>query len=291
MRRNRWIRIGQELQRAVLLIAGTLISAFAFSVFQAPYDIAAGGVSGIGLIIAPFTGWAVSTFYLIANIPLLLLGFFYLGRWRFLLSTVVAVFLFSLGVEFCDRYLPSYLDQWPLTDNILLSAIYAGLVGGIGGGLVYAAGATLGGTGILGRIIQIKTGIPLSQVYLFVDGIIIVAAGVVFGWEVALYAMLTLLLSGLATDYALEGPSRARTALVITQHPQAMIAAFDQQLGRGASYWPITGGYTGEARTVVMCVIYRPQVNELKRIVNEVDPEAFVSIGMTQQAIGMGFTR
>jgi len=285
------MRIGQEVQRAIFLVAGTLISAFAFSVFQAPYDIAAGGVSGIGLIIAPFTGWSVSTFYFIANIPLLLLGFFYLGRWRFLLSTVMAVLLFSLGVELCDRYLPSYLDQWPLTDNILLSAIYAGLVGGIGGGLVYAAGATLGGTGIPGRIIQIKTGIPLSQVYLFVDGVIIVAAGVVFGWEVALYAMLTLLLSGLATDYALEGPSRARTALVITQSPQEMIAAFDRELGRGASYWSITGGYTGEARTVVMCVIYRPQVNELKRIVNEVDPQAFVSIGMTQQVIGMGFTR
>ncbi len=288
---NRWKRIGQAVQQFVVLVVGTLVSALAFSVFQAPYDLAAGGVSGIGLIVNAFTGWSVSLFYFIANIPLLVWGFFYLGRWRFVVKTVVAVVIFSVAVELFDRYLPGYVDQWPLTDNVLLSAIYAGLVGGIGGGLIYAAGATMGGTGIIGRVIQLKTGIPLSRVYLFVDGGIIVAAALAFGWEIALYAMLTLLLSGLATDYVLEGPSRARTAFIVTNQPQALIRAFDRQLGRGASYWAATGGYQGDGRTVVMCAIYRPQVNELKAIVAQIDPTAFVTIGMTQQVLGLGFTK
>lgn len=84
---SRWKRIGQELQRLVLLIVGTLVAALAFSVFQEPYDLAAGGVSGIGLIVNAFTGWSVSLFYFITNIPLLVLGFFYLERWRFVVKT------------------------------------------------------------------------------------------------------------------------------------------------------------------------------------------------------------
>ncbi len=183
-----------------------------------------------------------------------------------------------------------YMDEYPITDNILLAAIYAGLIGGIGGGLIYAAGATMGGTGIIGRIIQMRTGVPLSQIYLFVDGGIIIAAGLIFGWNIALYSMLTLLLNGLATDYVLEGPSRARTAFIVTTRPNEMIAALDLHLGRGSSHWEILGGYTGEPRTMVLCTIYRPQVNDLKRIVGEVDEHAFVTIGIAQQALGEGFT-
>jgi uncharacterized membrane-anchored protein YitT (DUF2179 family) len=286
-----WKRLWQELRRLVLLVAGTLVTALAFSIFQEPYNLAAGGVSGIGLIVNTFTGWSVASFYFITNIPLLVLGFFYLGRWRFLVNTVIAVFIFSGAIEFFTRYLPGYLDQWPLTNNLLLSAIYAGLVGGIGEGLIYAAGATTGGTAIIGRIVQQRTGTPLSQVYLFVDGTIILVAAFVFGWEIALYALLTLMLSGMAADYVLEGPSRARTALIVTNKPVELIRAIDEQLGRGASQWDATGGYQGEKRTIVMCAIYRPQVNDLKAIIAQVDPSAFVTIGMTQQVLGLGFTR
>ena len=283
-------RFWTELRRLVLLVIGTLIAALGFSIFQVPYNIAAGGVSGIGIIVNHFTGWPVSLFYLLANIPLLLLGFFFLGRWRFVWTTLLAVLIFTAGTEFFPQILPRYLADYPITDNVLLAAIYAGLVGGIGGGMIYGAGATLGGTGIIGRIIQTKTGVPLSQVYLFVDGGIILTAGVVFGWSLALYAMLTLLLNGLATDYVLEGPSRARTAFIITNQRDAMIGALSSQLGRGVSHWEILGGYTNSPRTMVLCTIYRPQVNDLKRIVSAVDPTAFVTIGMTQQALGEGFT-
>lgn len=292
MRQRRWIkRVWDEVRRLFLLLLGTLIAAAGYAIFQVPYHIAAGGLSGVGIIVNHFTGFSVAAFYMLVNIPLLVVGFFALGRWRFVYSTVIAVISFSAFTELALLYLPAYIGHAPITSDILLSAIYAGLIGGIGAGFVFAAGATLGGTAIIGRILQIRTGVPLSQVYLWVDGAIVVTAGLVFGWEAALYAMLTLLLSGLAADYALEGPSRARNAVIITTKPQEMTSALMTRLDRGVSMWNATGGFTGEPRTVIMCSIFRPQVNDLKRIVGEVDPNAFVTIGITQEVVGEGFTR
>lgn len=290
-RQSRLSRIWAEIRRLILLLVGTFLAAVGYAIFQVPFHIAAGGVSGIGIIFNHFTGFSVAAFYLIVNIPLLVLGFFTLGRWRFLIGTILAVVGFSAGTEAAILYLPHYTGGGPITEDVLLSSIYAGLIGGIGIGFIYAAGATLGGTAILGRIIQLRTGVPLSQVYLWVDGVIVVVAGMVFGWELALYAMLTLLLSGLAADYALEGPSRTRTAIIITNHRREVVAALMSELDRGVSVWDATGGFTGEPRSVVMCSISRPQVNDLKRIVGVVDPRAFVTIGMTQQVIGEGFAR
>ncbi len=289
MHRIPWPRILDELRRLILLLLGAALSAVGYAVFQVPYNIAAGGVSGIGILVNHFTGWPVSTFYLVANIPLFIVGYFYLGRWRFLWSTALVVLIFSFATQWLEVALPQYLATWPITDNVLLSAIWAGLVGGIGGGLVYWAGATLGGTAIVGRVIQVKTGLALSQIYLFVDGTIVLAAGIIFGWETALYSMLTLLLSGIATDYVLEGPSRTRTATIITSNPQPIITALMAELSRGVSYWDAVGGYTGEKRTIIVCTIYRPQVNDLKRIIARLDPKAFITIGVTQEALGQGF--
>ena len=283
--------VWREVVQLTLLTIGAVTASLAYSIFQIPFDIAAGGVSGIGIIVNAFTGWSEAAIYFVLNIPLLILGFFYLGRWTFLTRTLLAVAIFTVATEFFVTHLPSYLETYPVTDDVFLSAVYAGVVGGIGGGLIFRASATMGGTGVIGRIIQMKTGIPLSQVYLYTDGVIVLTAAFVFGWEVALYAMLTLLLSGMASDYVLEGASRARTATIVTDEADAMVQALIARLGRGVSHWEVVGGYSGEARSMIMCTIYRPQLQDLLHVVNEVDPKAFVSIGVTQQAMGEGFTR
>jgi len=282
-------RAWQEVQRFITLILGVLLAALGYSLFQVPYHIAAGGVGGLSIIINHFTGWPVGTMYLVMNIPLLILGYFFLGRWAFVFRTIVSVIIFSTATDLFIAYLPGWLGSYPLTDDILLSAIYSGLIGGIGGGLVYRSGSTIGGTGIIGRIIQQKTGVPLSQVYLYTDTVIVLTAGAIFGWEIALYALLTLFLNGLASDYTLEGPSSVRTATIITNQPEVMARALMLGLGRGISHWPITGSYTGETHAMLICTIYRPQVNDLKRIAGEVDPQAFVTIGIAHQAFGAGF--
>lgn len=278
-----------ESQRFGLIAIGSLTTALGYALFQVPFMLAAGGVGGLSIIINSFTGWPIGIMILLLNIPLLAIGYAQLGGWRFVINTVIAVVVFSLGTEAFIGWLPIILREYPISNDILLSAVYAGIVGGIGLGLVYRAGATIGGTGILGRIIQQRTGIPLSQVYIYTDGGIIALAGIAFGWEVALYALLTLFLNGLATDYTLEGPSSVRTATIITDQPHQVSDALIKGLNRGVSEWKITGAYTGEDHSMLMCTVYRPQVNTLKRIVADTDPNAFVTIGLAHQALGYGF--
>lgn len=289
MKRARLASVGRVLRQVLLLVVGTTISALGYSLFQVPYNIAAGGVSGIGIIVNHFTGWPIGTFYLVMNVPLLILGYFNLGGLRFLWRTILAVLLFSSLVDLFNAQLPRLLTQFPVTDDVLLSAIYGGIVGGIGTGLIYRSGGTIGGTSILGRILQKRTGAPLSQLYFYTDGVIILTAGLVFGWEIALYALLTMFLNGLASDYVLEGVSNVRTATIITDRPEEIARAIIAQLGRGVSFWPVTGAYTGRPHTMLLCTIYRSQLNPLKQLVAELDRDAFVIVGKTHQALGFGF--
>ena len=111
---------------------GALLAALGYSLFQVPYNIAAGGIGGLSIIINHFTGWPQGMLFFVMNIPLLAVGFFYLGRWPFVVRTVVAVLIFSVATDMFLAYLPGILPEYPLTQDVLLSAIYGGLVGGIG---------------------------------------------------------------------------------------------------------------------------------------------------------------
>lgn len=286
-----WDKVLDEILGWLYMVVGTALVAFAYAVFQVPFNIAAGGIGGLALVVHRFVPQlTVGTLYAAMNVPLLALGFFQLGRWRFLVRTLVAVALFSALTDLFGFYVPRLVDRFPLAQDVLLNTIYGAIVGGIGGGLIYRAGATMGGTGILGRVIQLRTGVPLSQIYLWTDGSIVLLMGLVFGWEISLYAMLALFLNGLASDYTLEGPSSVRTGTIITDRPEVLVSAIQQGLGRGVSYWEIIGGYRGERHYLVFVTVFRPQVQDLKRIVAEHDEAAFMVIGDAHQALGSGFT-
>lgn len=285
-----WAKFWYQTRLTLLMVVGACLAAWGYAMFQVPFSIVAGGVSGISIIVNHFVGWPVGLLFWLLNLPLLVLGFFSLGRWSFLLRTLVAATIFSIATDFFVVYMPQWLSQYPLTNDLLLNTIYGGIVGGIGGGLIYRAGGTMGGTGIIGRIIQKKTGQPLSQVYFYTDGFIILLAGLLFGWHIALYGFLMLFLNGLASDYTLEGPSSARTATIITDHPQAVIDELMAHLHRGVSFWEVTGGFTGQKRYLVLCTMTRPQVAEVKQLIARVDPQAFVTIGVSHEAMGAGFT-
>lgn len=281
--------VWKESQRQLLLLIGSLLCAWGYVIFQVSSHLSPGGLGGISLIINHFTGWPVGLLFWLMNLPLLVLGFFYLGRWGFVIRTLIAATLFSLFTDLMILYLPPIMSAYPITEDLLLNTIYGAIVGGIGAGLVYRAGSTLGGTGILGRIVQQKTGLPLSQAYLMTDGGIIFLMGLVFGWEISLYSLMMLFLNGLASDYTLEGASSTRTVTIITNEPQRMTDALMEKLQRGVTYWEVTGGYSGEKRYMLLCTIYRPQVYKVKQVVKQIDPNAFVSIGISHHALGKGF--
>jgi uncharacterized membrane-anchored protein YitT (DUF2179 family) len=270
------------LQDYVLLTVGGVLMAANLNLFLAPSNIAPGGVSGTAIIVNKFTGWPIGLTMLVLNVPLAVLGFRHLGRFRFLIRTVYVMLLYSLGVDFLARWIPS----GGITDDLLLNALYGGIVGGLGVGLVYRGGGTTAGTGILGRLLQMRTGIPVSQIYLVTDGGVILVAGLVFGWEKGLYALMTLFVWGLAADYVLEGPSVVRTAFIITDKPQAVAHAVLSNLRLGVTAWPAQGMFTKSEHTVLFCTVSRPYEGALKSVVAGVDPDAFLVIGHGHQASG-----
>jgi uncharacterized membrane-anchored protein YitT (DUF2179 family) len=273
------------------LSLGAVVIAIGFSMFQVPFNLAAGGITGVTIIIRKFIDLPTGVLYLILNVPMMIIGYRYLGRLQFLISTILSVLVFSATVDFLSYAMPKIISEYPMTTDMLLGSIYAGLITGIGSGLIYRAGGTVGGTSVISRIIQRKTGIPLSQIYLIVDGSIVLVAAFVFSWDIALHAILVLMISGVASDFALEGPSVVRTASIITDHPQKMAKALMSQLHRGVSIWEITGGFTGKKRAMIFCTLNRAQIFELKQVISEVNPDAFVVIGVAQQAMGIGFRR
>ncbi len=285
----RWRQAGHNTKVGAMLTAGALLGAWAYVVFQMPDNIVSGGLSGVSLIINNFTGWPVGVMYMVMNTPLLILGYYNLGRWRFVVRTLFTAAVFSIALDVFAVYLPIWMPEYPLSDDLLLNSIYAGILGGIAAGIVYRAGSTFGGTGIIARVLQKRTGLPLSQLFFIADGFIIFTAGLVFGWNIALYGFLVLFLQGLASDYTLEGPSSTRTATIVTDHPRRMSEALMERTGRGVSYWKITGAYSRQQRYMVTCTMYRPQVNAVKRIVADIDSHAFLTIGISHRAMGEGF--
>ncbi len=274
---------GTEIVReGALLTAGAVLLALSVDLFLVPSDLAPGGVSGLAIILRRLIGTPVGLTMLLLNLPMLVLGYARLGRFRFLLRTAFVVLLYNLGVDILARWTPA----GGLTQDLLLNALFGGVVGGIGTGLVFRGRGTSAGTGVVSRIMQLRTGVPISQVYLITDGAVVLLAGIVFGWEKALYALITLFVWGLAADYVLEGPSTIRTVFIVTDEPDAVARAVLNGLGIGVTTWPAQGEFTGAAHAVLFCTVGRPDVSALRSIVTEADDSAFIVVGQGHQASG-----
>lgn len=282
---NQWFDV---LRDAAFIIVGAVIQALAVVMFLAPADLAPGGVSGLALIFNRIIPVSISIglWILLLNLPLLALGIRYLGGWRFLIRTVIVVALYSGFTALFER-----VHIQKVTDDVLLNTLFGGIVGGIGAGLVFRAQATTGGTDILALLLVRLRSVPLSQSYLITDVAVIALAGVAFGWEKALYAIIALYVGGVVAETISEGVHISRTATVITQHPDAVAQAVMQEMGRGVTRWAGTGAYTGSERPILFIVISRAETAMLKAIVSHADPQAFVVISQAQEVYGEGFRR
>jgi uncharacterized membrane-anchored protein YitT (DUF2179 family) len=271
----------------IFILTGTLLQAVALRLFMVPAQLASGGISGISQLIHHFTGWSIGLMVFIGNIPLFLLGWRFLGGRRFALRTLVAVLSYSFFIE-AVLWLP-FFPKNGITNDLVLNSLYGAVVSGIGYGLVYRAQGTSGGSDILARILNRWRSIPMTQSYLLTDALVILAAGFVFGWQKALYALIVLYVSGLVVDSTLEGSSTVRTALVVTDKCREMADRILADMERGVTILEGTGAYTGVTRPVLYCVVTRSEVQQLKTIVHEADPQAFMVIGAAHEALGAGF--
>ncbi len=278
----------QLLRDALLICVGCALQALSVVIFLNPASLASGGVTGLAMLLNRVSPLQVpiGVFTLLLNLPLFWLGLRHLGGWRFLARTVIATVLYSvLTALFEQMRLPS------LTNDIILNTLFGAVIGGFGAGLVFLARATTGGTDILAILLVRWRSIPLSQSYLIADALVITLAGLLFGWEKALYALIALYVSGVAAEAVSEGAQVSRMAFVITNAPERVSEAVLTQMGRGLTRWTGRGGYTREARQILFIVISRAETATLKSIVAETDPDAFVVIGQASEVYGEGFRR
>ncbi len=270
--------------RYVLLTIGAVISALAVVLFEAPAEIAPGGVSGIAIILNRVIGTPIGLLIILGNIPIQLLAFRMMGSWQIVVRTVYTIILYSILIDLLTPYFPT-----PISDDRLLNALMGGILSGVGAMIVIRGGGTLGGTSTLGRILQARYGIPLGSSVLYTDGAVVIAAGLVFGWEGALYAMVALYTAGAATDYFLEGPSTIRTSVIITDKPREVADAILDEMGRGVTSWEGRGMFTDNTHSVLYVTVNRGQVNQLRTLVLKADEKAFMVIGQGHSAYGHGF--
>ncbi|HAF61126.1 MAG TPA: hypothetical protein DCK95_02235 [Anaerolineaceae bacterium] len=273
------------LRDFIFIFLGALVQALAMRLFLVPGQLVSGGVSGAAQIINFFTDFPIGVMVMIGNLPLYLIGWRHLGGLKFALRTLFAVVAFSVLTD----VLPLFLPIQRITGDMLLNTLYGGVLLGVGLGLVYHGRGTSGGTDILGRILNFRFGFSISTAYMLTDSLVVLASGFAFGWEKALYGLIVIYVSGLVAETVSEGSSVVRTAMVITEQPAAIAAQIMEQLERGVTYIGGKGAYTGASRTILYCVISRPEVSILKGIVSEIDPQAFMVIGQANEALGEGF--
>ncbi|MBA4544198.1 MULTISPECIES: YitT family protein [Thermoactinomyces] len=263
------------------ILVGTAIVAVAFNLFLLPNQIAAGGVSGLSTILYGVFGWKPSYVQWAVNIPLFFLGMLLLGK-QFSLKTLVGTSFLPLVV-----YLTEGIK--PVTMNPLLAALFGGIMVGLGLGIVFRGKGSTGGTALIGQMLHKFTGISLGVCMMFIDGMIVLSSALVFSLERALYAIISIYLTGKVIDVVQLGFSNyAKMAFIISEKEEEIKNVILHKINRGVTRLSGTGGYTNDKRPVLMCVLDQSELSQLKQIVEEVDPSAFVIVSNSIEVLGKG---
>jgi len=269
----------------LLIILGGFVQALALRTFLIPSQLVGGGISGIAQLLHYLWRTPVGLITMLANIPLFVIGWRFLGGPRFALRTILSVVSFTVFTDI----LIALTGQAPITDDILLNSLYGGILLGIGLGLVYLGRGTSGGTDILTRILNQRLGMSVSLAYMITDSFAVLLAGFFFGWDKSLYGLIMIYLSGVAADMVSQGTNVIREAMIITDETGKVVSAITEELGRGTTIINAKGGYTMKDRPIIFCVVSAGEVIRLKTIVRDADPDAFMVVGHANEALGEGF--
>lgn len=275
----------ENLSDFLYIILGCIVQAVGMAVFMVPAKLVSGGISGLAQVINHLTGWPIGVMTLIGNIPVMMIGWRYLGRLPFAVRTLTAVFLFSVFTDIIYYFFPDPT----LTGDLFLNTVFGAVIMGVGFGLVYLGGGTSGGADIIGRILNQRMGISISASYLICDTLPILLGAVFFGWELALYALIAVYINGKAAEVISEGNSSFRQAYIISDAHAEIAKQIMMQMDHGVTILHGAGGYSGREREILYCVIYRGEVNTLKKLVAEADPKAFMIVGQANEVLGEGF--
>lgn len=262
------------------IVVGTAITAAGINGFYAPNHIADGGVTGVGIILQYVLHVPIWLTLIVVNLPLLWLSHRLWGG-RVGLRTIVGTLLLSVWV--------GVLHFHAFSHNVLLAAIYGGILSGVGLGLVFRARGTTGGTDVVARFASHILPVSMGQAMIAIDFFVIAGFGVTFNATKAMYSLIALFISARAIDLVQEGTAFARAFTIITAKPAEVAGRIMSEIGRGVTHIGGQGAYTGEARPVLYVVVLRSEVTRIKTLIYEVDPTAFVSVATVHEVVGEGF--
>ena len=277
-----WNKIGWVL----LTILGSLIFGFGYAIFLGPNGLNAGGISGLAMVMHQLLPMiSIGVFQILLNIPLFLLGGLKIGR-KFFVGSLLGMAASSL---FIDAFAGIPV---PATEP-LLGLIYGSLLCGAGIGLVFACGTSTGGSDILVRLLKLRfRNVPVGQICLFIDLTVAVLTGVVFrDVTKTLYTAVAVFVTTKVMDAVIYRFDYSKVVLIITAQYGAIAKAVGEKLGRGTTYLYGEGAYTGKETKVVLAAVKKQQLAELKELVMQIDPNAFVIVQEAHQVLGDGFSR
>ena len=267
-------------------VVGSAVFALGFSLFLQPNDMNPGGISGLAMILVKVLGFGTTgTFSILINLPLFILGGMKIGK-RFFVGSLLGMLLSSVLI---DRFaLIPFAQTEPL-----LACLYGGVLCGLGLGVVFMSGTSTGGSDILVRLLKLRyRNVPIGQISMYFDAIVVLLTGLVFrDVSKALYTGITVFVCGKVLDAVVYRFDYSKVALIISREHTAIAEAIGRKLDRGATFLHAEGSYSHTEMKVVLAAVKKQQVAELKELVMEIDPSAFVIVQEAHQVLGDGFAR
>ncbi|WP_018133268.1 YitT family protein [Effusibacillus pohliae] len=274
----------RELKNWISILAGSAILSFGINNFIIQNQLAEGGFFGISLLLLYAFHLKFGYSFLLLNVPLFYIGYRMFGR-RFLVKTFAGVALVSLF----SLVIPENITP-PLPNDKLLAALYGGVVNGIGLGLIFRSGATTGGSDIIARIVNYKWGYSIGRTLFAIDILVISIIAVLQGMMIAMYSLVALFIAAKVIDVVIEGVATSKSAMIISDRTHEIAKAIHDQLERGTTLLKGRGGYTGQDKEVLYCVVSREEIIKVQQIVHDIDPQAFVIVTDVHDVLGEGFS-
>lgn len=273
----------RDFRKYLYIIAGVFLVALSLNMFLIPAKLAPGGASGIATILYYVAKVPVGVTILVLNIPLWYFEYRDHGL-SVIVRTVFATVLMSSFTEIFRFF-------QPITNELLLSSIYGGVLMGAGLGIVFSSGASTGGTDILAKLISRKVGfLSTGQALFAIDAVIVLSSGVIFrDIDIMLYSAVALFISSKLVDVLAEGVNYARGAYIISEHADEISRLIMDEVERGTTVFYGKGGYSGKEKKILYCVFRRSELVRIKEIVKSADPNAFLILNEVKEVLGEGF--
>lgn len=275
-------------QNMLLLVAAGCINAVGVTMFLSPVNLYDSGISGTSMLLAQVTPYALSTFLILLNVPLFLFGMKKQGI-LFTLYSVWAVFIYSAASYVITYVLPvdvSASSPFAGTD-LLLCAVFGGLISGVGSGLTIRFGGAIDGVEVLAVIFAKRIGITVGTFVMIYNVILYLIIGCVFSsWMLPLYSIITYSIAIKAVDFIVEGLDKAKSLMIITTREEEICRAISDEFGRGITQIEVKGYYSGEKKCAIYFVVNRFQLAKLKTIIHEIDPRAFITVSEISDVLG-----